>query len=219
MVKRRQEHTREEMADLVAAAAEEIGVRDGLAGITMRRLAAAVGYAPNSIYHSVGDMDQVILRLNARTLARLHRSLRRRLRDGQLPEDAALAIADGYMAFVGQNHRLWSILTEYTLKGDAPLPDWYRAALSRPLALVEEALAPLFADPSDRRRSVAALWASLHGIAALSLSGKLGLVTADDAPDLARLLVRRYLAGTMVDQASGQTGGPATVGSHVPSTG
>ncbi len=196
MVARRLEHTREEMIDLVAAAAEEIGAGEGLPGITMRRLAAAVGYAPNSIYHAVGDMDEVILRLNARTLERLRRALQRRIRPTETPEEAALAIADGYMAFVRQNHRLWSILVDYTRRDTAPLPDWYQAALSRPLSLVKEALAPLFPDPEDRRRSVAVLWAALHGIAALSLSGKLGMVTPDDAPELARLLVRRYLAGS-----------------------
>ena len=197
MVARRQEHTRGEMAELVVAAAEEIGGREGLQGITMRRLAAAVGYAPNSIYHAVGDMDAVILRLNARTLARLYRALRRRVAAGGSPENGALAVADGYMAFVGRNHRLWSILLDYTLRDPGPLPDWYTEALSRPLALVGDVLAPFFADPNDCRRSVAALWAALHGIASLSLSGKLGMVTAEEAPGLARLIVRRYLAGAV----------------------
>jgi AcrR family transcriptional regulator len=195
MVARRQEHTRKEMVDLVVSAAEEIGGREGLAGITMRRLAAAVGYAPNSIYHSVGDMDEVILRLNARTLSRLDRALARRIRPGGPPEEVALAIADGYMAFVHRNHRLWSILVDYSRRDPGPVPDWYQAALSRPLDLVEAALTPLFADADDCRRSVAALWAALHGIASLSLSGKLGIVTPEDAPGLARLIVRRYLAG------------------------
>ena len=202
MVARRQEHSREEMIAMVTAAAEDIGARDGLAGITMRRLAAAVGYAPNSIYHSVGDMDQVILRLNADTLERLHRSLRRRIRPEMDPGEAALAIADGYMAFVRQNHRLWSILVDYVRRDSGPLPDWYEAALARPLALVGETLAPLFADEEDARRSVAALWAGLHGIAALALSGKLGMVTPEDAPTLARLLVRRYLAGAAAGAGS-----------------
>lgn len=195
MVARRQEHSGEEMIELVAAAAEEIGAQEGLAGITMRRLAKAIGYAPNSIYHAVGDMDQVILHLNARTLNRLHRGLKRRIRPGQSANDSALALVDGYMAFVGKNHRLWSILVDYSRSDDDPLPDWYREALSKPLALVEQVLDPLFADPEDRSRSVAVLWASLNGIASLSLSGKLGVVTAEEAPDLARLLVSRYLAG------------------------
>lgn len=184
---------------MVTTAAREIGVREGLSGITMRKLGAAIGYAPNSIYHAVGDMDQVILRLNAQTLGRLTRALKRRIADAGSAEDKALAIVDGYLAFVRQNHRLWAILTDYTLRNAQPLPDWYQTALSTPLHLVGEALAPLFPDPGDRRRSVAALWAALHGIAALSLTGKLGLVTSDEAGDLGRLVVRRYLAGSRLD--------------------
>ncbi|WP_421725837.1 TetR/AcrR family transcriptional regulator [Bauldia sp.] len=183
------------MTELVVAAAEEIGARDGLPGITMRRLGAAIGYAPNSIYHAVGDMDEVILRLNERTLRRLHGSLKRRIKPKLPPVDGALALADGYVAFVRRNPRLWSILVEYIRRQPGPLPDWYRTALSRPLGLVEEVLAPLFPDPDDRNRSVATLWAALNGIASLAVSGKLGVVTAEEAPDLARLLVRRYLAG------------------------
>ncbi|MCP4380183.1 MAG: hypothetical protein GY798_01950, partial [Hyphomicrobiales bacterium] len=40
---------------------------------------------------------------------------------------------------------------------------------------------------------------ALSGIASLSLSGKLGVVTAEEAPHLARLLVGRYLAGCHAD--------------------
>jgi AcrR family transcriptional regulator len=183
------------MAELVVSAAEEIAEREGLAGVTMRRLAAAVGYAPNSIYHSVGDMDEVVLRLNARTLDRLCRSLKRRLPADASPEKAVEAMVEGYMAFVRRHHGLWSVLVEYGRKAKGPFPDWYQAVLARPLSLVDEVLKPFFPDAGDRRRSVAILWAALHGIASLSLSGKLGVVTPEDALPLGRLVVARYLAG------------------------
>jgi len=195
MVARRREHTRDEMVALVTRAAEKLGARDGLRGITMRGLAAAVGYAPNSIYHSVGDIDTVILRLNARTLDRITRALGERLKPNLGSEDTVYALAEGYMDFVAANHRLWSILVDYAPRREKPFPDWYQAAFARPLGLVGEALAPLFPDPADRRRSVAVLWASLHGIASLSFSGKLRVISDDAAPTLARLLVSRFLAG------------------------
>lgn len=195
MVARRQEHTREELADLVVTAAEEIAAAEGLAGVTMRRVAAAVGYAPNSIYHAVGDMDEVILRLNARTLDLLCWSLRRCLAGTITPEAAVDAIVEGYVAFVRRHPGLWSAIVDYVRRGKGPFPDWYQTALSKPLDLVDEVLAPFFPDPADRRRSTAVLWASLHGIMSLTLSGKLGVVTGDEALRLARLVVTRYLAG------------------------
>ena len=195
MVARRQEHTRDELAGLVVEAAEEIAGREGLAGITMRRLASAVGYAPNSIYHAVGDMDEIVLRLNARTLDLLCWSLRRCLAGATTPEVAVDAIVEGYIAFVRRHPGLWSVIVEYVRRDEEPFPDWYQAALSRPLELVDEVLTPFFPDAGDRRRSTAVLWAALHGLVSLTLSGKLGVVTGDDALPLARLVVRRYLAG------------------------
>ena len=195
MVARRLEHSREEITEMVTAAAERLGSAEGLRGITMRRLAASVGYAPNSIYHSVGDIDIVILRLNARTLAKLTRALKRRLTAGQTAEEAVMALVDGYMAFVRANARLWSILVDYLPRRARAFPDWYQAAFAEPFAVVDGVLASFFPEAEDRRRSVALLWATLHGIAQLSVTGKLGVVTREDALPLARLAVARFLAG------------------------
>ncbi len=195
MVARRGEHTREEMRELVVSAAEDLAAREGLDGIAMRRLAAAVGYAPNSIYHSVGDIDEIVLRLNARTLDRLSRSLKWHVPIGAGPVEGLDALVEGYVSFVGRHQRLWEVLTGYIRRKAAPLPDWYQAALARPLALVDDVLAPLFPDADDRRRSVAALWAALYGIVELTASGKLGAFTFDETLPLARLMVRRYIAG------------------------
>jgi AcrR family transcriptional regulator len=199
MVARRQEHTRAELAELVIAAAEQIAATDGLDGITMRRVAAAVGYAPNSIYHAVGDMDEILLRLNARTLDLLAWSLRRCLPGTRTKEAAVDAIVEGYVAFVRRHPGLWSVIVDYVRRDKGALPDWYGAALAKPLELVDEVLAPFFPDADDRRRSTAVLWASLHGIVSLTLSGKLGVVTGEEALPLARLVVRRYLAGSRAE--------------------
>jgi AcrR family transcriptional regulator len=195
MVARRLEHSRDELAAMVVTAAEEIAASDGLEGITMRRLAAAVGYAPNSIYHAVGDMDEIILRLNARTLDLLAWSLRRCLPGTRTPDAAVDAIVEGYVAFVRRHPGLWSVIVDYVRRGKGPFPDWYREALAKPLELVDEVLAPFFPDADDRRRSTAVLWAALHGIVSLTRSGKLGVVSDGEALPLARLVVRRYLAG------------------------
>ena len=49
--------TREE----IVRAARAILVRDGVAGLTMRRLAEAVGSAPMGLYHHVADKDELLL--------------------------------------------------------------------------------------------------------------------------------------------------------------
>ncbi|GJE68983.1 hypothetical protein CHKEEEPN_0506 [Methylorubrum podarium] len=189
----RGEHDREGFIALVAGTAESLVRNEGFRALGMRRLAAAIGYAPNSIYNAVGDLDQVVLRVNARTLARLHAALRAVIDPDRPPRENALALADAYLVFVAADPRVWSLLFEHLAAPDQPFPDWYAAALAEPVGLVDAALAPLIAEPDERRRAVAALWAALHGLASLSTSRKLAVLTPDPPRDLARLLVGRFL--------------------------
>lgn len=189
----RGEHDREGFIALVAAAAESLVRNEGFRALGMRRLAAAIGYAPNSIYNAVGDLDQVVLRVNARTLARLHGTLSGAIAPDRTPRDNALALADAYLGFVAADPRVWSLLFEHVAAPDQPFPEWYAAALAQPVGLVDTVLAPLIAQADERRRAVAALWAALHGLASLSTSRKLGVLTPDPPQDLARLLVGRFL--------------------------
>lgn len=189
----RGELDREGFVALVVTAAEAIAREEGLRGLGMRRLAAAVGYAPNSIYHAVGDLDQVVLRVNARTFARLHGALTRAIGPDATARENALRVAEAYLAFVAEAPRLWSLVPEHAMPTGDPFPDWYEEALSRTTGLVDTVLAPLLPDPAERGRAVAVLWASLHGLASLSISGKLAVLTPEPPGALARMLVGRFL--------------------------
>ena len=189
----RGEHDRDAFVALTVAAAERLVRADGLRGLGMRPLASAIGYAPNSIYNAVGDLDQVILRVNAHTLERLHAALAAAVDAAAAPRANALALADAYLRFVAADPRVWSLLFDHVAAPDLPFPDWYAAALSRATDLVDGVLAPLIADPDERRRAVATLWAGLHGLASLSTSNKLAVLAPDAPGDLARLLVGRFL--------------------------
>lgn len=189
----RGEHDREGFIALVAGTAESLVRNEGLRALGMRRLAAAIGYAPNSIYNAVGDLDQVVLRVNARTLARLHAAMQAAIAPDRTARDNALALADAYLVFVAADPKVWSLLFEHLAAPDQPFPDWYAAALAEPVGLVDAVLAPLVTDSGERRRAVATLWAALHGLASLSTSRKLAVLTPDAPRDLARLLVGRFL--------------------------
>ncbi|WP_244472255.1 MULTISPECIES: TetR-like C-terminal domain-containing protein [unclassified Methylobacterium] len=159
----------------------------------MRRLAAVIGYAPNSIYNAVGDLDTVVMRVNARTLARLHAALVASVDAGATPRANALALADTYLAFVAADPQVWSLVFEHTLAPDSAFPEWYAAALAQATDLVDRVLAPMIPDATERRQAVATLWAGLHGLASLSTSRKLAVLTPEPPRDLARLLVGRFL--------------------------
>jgi AcrR family transcriptional regulator len=200
---RRTDHSREELADLVIRAAEALASEEGLRGVAMRRIATAIGYAPGSIYNAVGDLDAVVLRVNARTLERLRAHLARVVDPARAPLNNALAVADGYLDFVMRQPRLWGLILEHVLPRGSAFPDWYATALGETTRLVDDVLRPLIADEAERRRSVATLWAALHGLASLAASGKLAVVDEDDPHAMAHLLIRRFLEGAEPQSPAG----------------
>jgi AcrR family transcriptional regulator len=199
---RRADHTREELAGLVVRAAEKLARKDGLRGVAMRRIATAIGYAPGSIYNAVGDLDEVVLRVNARTLERLRQHLGRMVDPARHPIENALAVGEGYLDFVMRQPRLWGLILEHVLPKGSEFPPWYEAALAETTRLVDDVLKPLIKDDGERRRSVATLWASLHGLASLATSGKLAVVDKDDPRAMARLLIERFLKGVAQAEAA-----------------
>ncbi|MCE4224518.1 WHG domain-containing protein [Methylobacterium sp. C25] len=179
---------------MVAQAAESLVRNEGFRGLGMRRLAAAIGYAPNSIYNAVGDLDQVILRVNARTFRRLYTTLQNAIDPQRPARDNALALADAYLVFVAADPRVWSLVFEHVAAPDVPFPEWYAEALAEAVGLVDQVLTPMLPDPTERRQAVATLWAGLHGLASLSTSNKLAVLVPGSPRVLAQMLVGRFLA-------------------------
>lgn len=196
---RRSDHSREELAQLVLQAAGGIVLEEGARGVTMRGIASRIGYAPGSIYNAVGDIEMVLLRINAGTLGLLADHLTEAVaREGSAddPIGNALLIARHYMSFVAEHRRLWTAIIEHPPRAGVPAPEWYAAPRTRLVAIAADALAPLFPAPLARARAVAALWASLQGIASLAAGGNLGFAeTLLDPQDIARSLTLRYLTG------------------------
>jgi AcrR family transcriptional regulator len=196
---RRSDHSREELSELVIQAARVITAHEGWQAVTMRAIAGRIGYAPGSIYNAVGDLDAVLLRVNAATLDELAVRLETALR-GFRPDSGitarALAIADGYMQFVAKNVQLWASVLERVPSADDAVPEWYATPRTRLIETVSAAIAPLYPNAKARRRAVVALWAALQGVAALAIGGNLAFAADEiDPRDIARSIVLRYLTG------------------------
>lgn len=65
---RRNDHSRDELKDMVIVAAEKILVEEGYSKLTTRRIAKEIGYTVGSLYMVIKNVDDLMLLLNARTL-------------------------------------------------------------------------------------------------------------------------------------------------------
>lgn len=190
---RRSDHTREELHDMAIREARVVLAEEGLRGLSTRKVATRMGYSPGTLYNVFADLDDLILNVNAQTLAALGQALSAAV-DGVEAEAAPIALARAYVAFVSDRANLWDVLFEHRLPEGREPPGWYSDALGGLLRRVEGVLSPLFPDdPAACEQSVRVLWAGLHGICSLGISGKLGSVTPLSMGVLAESLVTNYL--------------------------
>lgn len=170
--------------DLVARAvdeAERLARIGGLSAISVRAIAKAALCSPGTLYNVIGDFDDLILRLNARTTDRITARLSEAVaRDGD-PKERIYLLADAYIASGEAEAGTWSVLFDYSFPKTRELPQWYAEKLAEPVAVVHAAVRPAFREEEACAAFVARLWASLHGVVTLSLKDKLSFLS-DEAP-------------------------------------
>ncbi len=186
---------------LIDIAQETIAAR-GLAGLKARDLAAAAGCALGAIYTAFDGLDELILRVNARTLARLETALDAALGDAEA-EQALDALARAYLNFARAEEPSWRALFEHRLPQGAPVPEWYAEARNRLFGRLDAPLAQLLPGKNATARAGLArtLFSAVHGVVALGLEEKI----ADTPPAVldAQLetLVHLLAAGLMMESA------------------
>lgn len=173
------------------ASAWRFAEKDGLGGLGARRIARDVGYTPGTIYNVFGSLDGLIMALRADALDDLYNESVGVPLDAD-PAENLRRLAAAYTRYVVEHPRLWSVMFEHRPEGD-PSPDWYRAKIYRLLGLIEAAIAPLFkpGEEAARRHEAWVLWASYHGIVALTMASK--IASAGSLHSLAESLIDNYV--------------------------
>ncbi|MBL9051394.1 MAG: TetR/AcrR family transcriptional regulator [Tabrizicola sp.] len=174
---------------LIDAAEAEMAEK-GLAGLKARDVTQRAGCALGALYNAVADLDELVMRVNSRTLARLGIALAP-AGDATTPEAVTLALADAYVVFALQNRRLWSALFEHRLPEGVPIPDWHQQEHEVLIARIGAPLIALRPDlPVDvLRLRVRTLFGAVHGVVHLALQGRLvGLPEAALRQEVAALV-------------------------------
>ncbi len=178
--KRQQRHR---TRDRILAAARDIVMRDGYAGLTMRRLAAAVDYSPAALYLHFAGRDEIALILRHEALSALASALDEQALDEQTLEVADIhpiqAVGRAWLNFARTQPQLYALaLLERVpsavgqVDGSAPTASGEAAqagaAVQRSVlrALRPESAATLVYGLDARAQTVMAV---LHGLASLQL--------------------------------------------------
>lgn len=183
---------------LILAAQNAIAAR-GLAGLKTRDLAREIGCANGAVYNLVEDVDDLILRVGSRTLARLDAALTEAEAKEASPADQLVRIAVAYCDFAAENIELWRALFEHRMQPGKAVPEW---AISEQMALFRHIHAPLTAlmpkgTAAELEMTTRSLFSAVHGMVALGLEQKFVAVPVAALRGEIATIVRAMLKGLL----------------------
>jgi AcrR family transcriptional regulator len=182
---RRNEHSLDEIKAMVLNAAETIIIEQGVAALTIRKIAMEMGYTVGSIYMVFTNRAELILHINARTLEDIAIQLQAITTTGDIE-----TWLKAYLQYAQTNTHRWRMIFAPYLLENKPLPDWYQPRLDA----VFVQFATYFTDASleQNTQAVRALWQGIHGICLLSADA--------DKETAVLLLLKTFLCGWQTEQ-------------------
>ena len=195
---RRYDHTRDEIRQMAITAGTLLIETSGFAKFSARRVAKEIGYSVGTLYNVFENYDELILRINAQTLTEIIEKMQKVLLHAQSPQKMLAQVSDLYINFAIDHFNRWSCLYEYRSVHQKVLPDWYLIKVNQLFKIIESILMMgLCKKQENAEQSAKVIWASVHGICQLSLSGRIDIVgrAADKINMLVGNFVDHYTAG------------------------
>lgn len=196
---RRNDHSKEELKNLILNTAIKIVQEEGFTKLTARKLAQNVGYTAGTLYHLFGSMDGIIFAINEQTLSQLSKILTdpaQYSQESDLTEHLKI-MAKLYMKFANNNRHLWLMVFNHALPQGEKSPDWYRQQVESLFSPLEKMLSPLFSKKTREENILAArvLWLSVHGICYMEETEKTPLISENNANMMVNYLIDTFVAG------------------------
>ncbi|MCZ4102097.1 TetR/AcrR family transcriptional regulator [Streptomyces sp. SID13666] len=171
-VQERKERERAERERLIVATARELAEQQGWDAVTTRRLAERIEYSQPVLYSHFRGKREIIGAVALQGATELAAAVRAATAAVDGPRERVAALARSYLAFAARNPAVYDAI--FQLDGGlayaqedtpAPLKDAFAALL--------ECLGEVAGDGVDSGLFTEVFWASLHGVATLTRSGRL----------------------------------------------
>ncbi|GAA2986990.1 TetR/AcrR family transcriptional regulator [Streptosporangium longisporum] len=191
---KRRERERAQRHQLIITAARELAEAEGWEAVTTRRLAERVEYSQPVLYSHFDGKDAILRAVAIEGFGELADRLRRARPATPEPSRALHAVCGAYLEFAAEQPALYQamfVLPTDVKFGHAETPPPLRTAFNEFVSCF---------DPDDPRRELFAevTWSALHGMVALSDSGRIPPNGHTERLDL------------LVTQITATPGGPAT---------
>lgn len=174
-IKERRERQRQQLREGILGAAREIASAEGWQAVTIRKIAGLIEYSPPVIYEYFDSKDEILLELMRLGYAEQLEAVEAAGKAASEPEEALLGMGRAWLDFAFRSPDLYQVMyglggvsfpvTELRQEGEKIGDEMGR--------VIEEILRKNGRKVEDIAGKVALLWAIGHGLAALTMAGRI----------------------------------------------
>lgn len=193
---RRNDHSRDELKEMAIASGQQIIKSEGFANFSARKAAKDIGYTIGTIYNIFASHHDFILHINLVTLQDISKYIS--LKTTKSGEEALKQMVSAYIEFAHNDYNRWSALFEHIMPKGEPIPHWYQIEINKIFSTVESHFKTIINDEKTAKTAAITLWAGIHGICQLGLTGKLELTGNESVENLANSFIYNYIRGLKI---------------------
>ncbi|MFC5825832.1 TetR/AcrR family transcriptional regulator [Nonomuraea insulae] len=186
-IQTRRERERAEREKLIITAARELAETEGWEAVTTRRLAERVEYSQPVLYSHFKGKDAIMAAVAVEGFAEMAEEIRAARTAAPDAAGALAGVGEAYTSFAERRPALYDAMFRRHVDlpfATAEAPPALRAAFEE----LSEAVRP-HADGDDLGLLTETLWAALHGLATLTLGGR---IPREQHPRRLALLLARF---------------------------
>lgn len=160
----------------ICRVAEALFARHGVEGVTMRQIAAELGWSPTTAYRYFKSKEEILGAVRAHAFDRFCDVIEQAMRSNPDARTSARSVGQAYLGFALKNPAAYRLMFDID-QGEAAGHAELAAALARARRNMVAYVAPLVDEGSlrgDAQALAKMLWAAAHGLVMLRLSGIVG---------------------------------------------
>lgn len=191
---RRSDHGREELEALILNTGREVMAEGGYARFSAREVAKRIGYSVGTVMHVFGNVDRLVMEINARTFRHWSDWLETRL-DGAEGRERILVLVHGYFDFARDHRNVWAAIYEHRLPEGMTMPEALATERMRLTNVIAREVAAALpgSTPAEAAELAGSLIATVHGHCAFMLGGTFALMGVENPAEIAAARVMETL--------------------------
>lgn len=199
---RRSDHGREELESLILDNGRQVMAESGYARFSAREVAKRIGYSVGTVMHVFGNVDRLVMEINARTFRLWSEWLEERL-GGAEGRARIIVLVQGYFDFAQTHRNLWSAIYEHRVPEGIEMPETLAAERMRLTGVIAREVATVLpaTEAANAAELASSLIATVHGHCAFMLGGTFALLGVARPADLAaaRVIETLHARGALID--------------------